>query len=1051
MNAEFTQRSCVLVLENQIYPHFVAASAPEAMLDAGARHPPPRCHPGTRITINEKLYEWSLDYLCTRAMIWLFGPAGVGKTAVAQTFAERIQNEGRLGASFFFSATKERSRSDPFRVIPTLAYQLAINDSGYRHIVSQRLASDPSVLDATLEVQFRKLIIEPFLYLRASRSLQHNSNDQTRILIVLDGLDECSSDDAQCQLVELIRDAAQRHDLPFIWLLCSRPERHLKYTFSQFEFVRVCGREELLIDHEARIDVENFLRDRLMDIYRRYQEVISTSDGRWPPEADLDLVIQKADGYFVFASTAERFIADAQIGNPSAQLTSLVNMLRGLNDAGVNSPLEALDALYSRILVKVSDRAWSIASRILALQIYGLFRPVDETPADPKLYTAKRLWNFMQIDEATFQGALQGLHSVIDIPGGPDAETRGISFYHKSFCDYLVTPHRAKMFFLSSDQADCIRLSYTLQWYQHVLYAESIARVTSDDHGKGVLALKQWAGGEVSPKGITKVKETMEVIYATFGSQKVLDLNCSKTLYQFNFGLLDEETSEDSTLLHLSINLDTRKLFNDYHFVRTKIHYNDVDPKLLRNLSLLTNGRDIEALDLEAAKDTLSSIYNQSAPAIRFAIVGQGVKSGLACIFRREQASRSSLLSWHVIWLNAELPPTENQKFIYHQWARQLRLQDLQKRPMGRPLLLNPIQLDNFPEITSAEELQVLAATKELIKAERELIQNLETMRRYSHELSRSNLAANSVLFQHLGSLLEFQRQFLRCILEMSQKPWKEQRWGLLFCEKEDDFVVYDLACNQSAMSSNSDFLRTHEMVLKPLDTIIHVSNVASYFEKPSRHLNDYARLLDALIEGLSTATYPYHAELQKGAEAVQRIIRADSDARCRSENQNTTRKLASIVDDWKGHHLQNFGELLVSDILIVTTPNRRHRPFHVFVFENILLFFKMVPEPDQDLRSDSDRTKKTPVPLGNVSLLLKGRISMTSVDDIVDAVPSDSAMFDTHTNIVHPLEVVWEGDSGPEHLIIHCRDEAQMHEWAVVLNRRLQIMRKQTKHHLSF
>jgi len=55
--------------------------------------------------------------------MWMSGGAGVGKSAIAQNFAERCEAEGYLLASLFFG------RSDPSRnnidsLIVTIAYQI---------------------------------------------------------------------------------------------------------------------------------------------------------------------------------------------------------------------------------------------------------------------------------------------------------------------------------------------------------------------------------------------------------------------------------------------------------------------------------------------------------------------------------------------------------------------------------------------------------------------------------------------------------------------------------------------------------------------------------------------------------------------------------------------------------------------------------------------------------------------------------------------------------------------------------------------------------------
>ncbi|KAF9263204.1 hypothetical protein L218DRAFT_839970, partial [Marasmius fiardii PR-910] len=68
-----------------------------------ARFPQPKCAEGTRETILKDLLQWahtspSQEVPC---VCWLWGSAGAGKSAIAQTVAERCEGN-KLLASFFF-------------------------------------------------------------------------------------------------------------------------------------------------------------------------------------------------------------------------------------------------------------------------------------------------------------------------------------------------------------------------------------------------------------------------------------------------------------------------------------------------------------------------------------------------------------------------------------------------------------------------------------------------------------------------------------------------------------------------------------------------------------------------------------------------------------------------------------------------------------------------------------------------------------------------------------------------------------------------------------
>ena len=82
------------------------------------------CLLGTRETILDKVNVWvkgSVEGSEKSAIFWLNGLAGTGKSAIAQTVAERMAADEILGASFFCSRAFE-DRNNIHVIFPTLAY-----------------------------------------------------------------------------------------------------------------------------------------------------------------------------------------------------------------------------------------------------------------------------------------------------------------------------------------------------------------------------------------------------------------------------------------------------------------------------------------------------------------------------------------------------------------------------------------------------------------------------------------------------------------------------------------------------------------------------------------------------------------------------------------------------------------------------------------------------------------------------------------------------------------------------------------------------------------
>ena len=66
----------------------------------------PRCDPGTRLEVIAQIRQWldGHDNDERAVVFWVNGPAGYGKSALAQTTAECYAAERRLLGSFFFFA-----------------------------------------------------------------------------------------------------------------------------------------------------------------------------------------------------------------------------------------------------------------------------------------------------------------------------------------------------------------------------------------------------------------------------------------------------------------------------------------------------------------------------------------------------------------------------------------------------------------------------------------------------------------------------------------------------------------------------------------------------------------------------------------------------------------------------------------------------------------------------------------------------------------------------------------------------------------------------------
>ncbi len=86
---------------------------------------------------------------------WMKSPAGVGKSAVAQTCVEKLKRLGKPCPAFFFSIN---GRNKHQKFFPSIAYQLATINTDYNDLVDKKICRDKTLVDETIETQFWDLI-----------------------------------------------------------------------------------------------------------------------------------------------------------------------------------------------------------------------------------------------------------------------------------------------------------------------------------------------------------------------------------------------------------------------------------------------------------------------------------------------------------------------------------------------------------------------------------------------------------------------------------------------------------------------------------------------------------------------------------------------------------------------------------------------------------------------------------------------------------------------------------------------------------------------------
>ncbi|KAF8194539.1 hypothetical protein BJ912DRAFT_847705, partial [Pholiota molesta] len=408
-----------------------------AFHDAAERGDPPKCHPHTRVAIRAEIMQWiSASDAQRKFILWMYGPAGSGKTAIAQSIAEACAK----AASFFFSRTAA-GRNDTIRVIATIAYQISRFLPQFEDALLTAIERDLTIFSRTLATQMRVLIVEP---LKALPPLLQP------IFAILDGLDEAGpTPEAQADLLHIVGTATEelRH-IPFIFLIASRPEYEIREAFNVHLSPLT---QSLVLDYNYKPDddIRLYLTSTFAEI--RDKHIRSGTRPRlpspWPSESDIDRLVLTASGQFIFAATVLKFV-DSIRHHPAERLDVIFSLLAGGHAS--ETPFASLDALYLYILSSVAEPA-------KVQQILTLLVPRN----DNVVFTLHidQIEEFLNLD---VRRVLVDIHALVSVPSPGDNNTE-LQFHHASLYDFLMDRSRSNDFYIDANQG---HINLTSCWWK---------------------------------------------------------------------------------------------------------------------------------------------------------------------------------------------------------------------------------------------------------------------------------------------------------------------------------------------------------------------------------------------------------------------------------------------------------------------------------------------------------------------------------------------------------------------------------------------------------
>ncbi|KAF9443787.1 hypothetical protein P691DRAFT_383962 [Macrolepiota fuliginosa MF-IS2] len=437
---------------------------PGAGIYSSMRDLPAKCHPGTRTHILADIRN-RID--SGTRMIWIHGPAGVGKSAIMQTVAKAMSSQAPC-AGLFLSRYGDPPRNDSKKVFTTLAYSLAVDNRNYRQYIEEKLSNDPAFLEKSISEQFMDLFLTPFIEHRVDAGPQ-------RWVVLLDGLDESKNENNdQCMIVNLIRDSILDHagTVPFIWIIASRPEAHLMSALMKAKqnfrdrpaefFERTIPVES----DAAAQDIERYLHAEFAKIREMHPDSLPKPISTWPSAGDFLKVAEASSGLFVLASTMMKYIS---VDRPASRLKLIVGLIDRSTLHPTGTPFSSLDITYTQIVSEIPKGLLPVTNSLLSyFHLIGREGLIGAC-------------NVLGLSQDEAYDALRQLHSVLTYPPPDIAEDNGVEFFHASFPDFLFSPSRSQNYYVDLNQ----ELTHIWWCYVRILkesYQTNSAAFISHDH-----------------------------------------------------------------------------------------------------------------------------------------------------------------------------------------------------------------------------------------------------------------------------------------------------------------------------------------------------------------------------------------------------------------------------------------------------------------------------------------------------------------------------------------------------------------------------------------
>jgi hypothetical protein len=375
--------------------------------------------------------SWSPSSSSSMSIFWLAGLAGTGKSTIIKTFCERVGNDDNFLLASFFASRSSAERRDPYRILHTFAYQLAIASDRIRTHVLSAIQSPQDVMQEPMHEQIKQLLAEP---------IKNAQLGGRTVLLAIDALDECLKSAVGVEggpLIELLAQLLQHQ--PVKLLVTSRQQDSIARMFRSLSHVPL--RLHKVASAIVEGDVRRVLNAGFAEIRRKRAHDLGTD--LWPTQSQLNALVQLTGPFFIYASTVLKFV-DGPRFSPKRRLLQILERGSMLSTDSSNPYLQ-IDALYADVLKAATEEAPGITNTELCRRVGDLLRTVVLLEKPVSVLALARLMGILEFEEIQqMENDVRALGAVLLISDAPGSEqfSGTVSTFHPSFRDFLVDRQR---------------------------------------------------------------------------------------------------------------------------------------------------------------------------------------------------------------------------------------------------------------------------------------------------------------------------------------------------------------------------------------------------------------------------------------------------------------------------------------------------------------------------------------------------------------------------------------------------------------------------------